>query len=119
MRVLALKTLLSAKLFEEKLIFIDTEVLDYPKTQLLQAIVEPYGIDKLCFLTPTETDVNFKLAASNLKNVNLKQPKEFNVPDMLLADYIFVTKQSVAELEALIENRENNYYRTRKVSADS
>jgi large subunit ribosomal protein L4 len=74
MRLLALKTLLSAKLFEEKLIFIDTEALEFPKTQLLQAIVEPYGIDKLCFLTPKETDVNFKLAASNLQNVNLKSP---------------------------------------------
>jgi ribosomal protein L4 len=32
MRLLALKTLLSAKLFEEKLIFIDTEALEFPKT---------------------------------------------------------------------------------------
>ncbi len=106
MRLLALKTLLSEKLFEEKLIFIDTEALDFPKTQLLQAIVEPYGIDKLCFLTPTETDVNFKLAASNLQNVNLKSPQEFNVPDMLLADYVFVTKQGIAELESILESRE-------------
>ena len=106
MRLLALKTLLSAKLFEEKLIFIDTEALDFPKTQLLQAIVEPYGIDKLCFLTPAETDVNFKLAASNLQNVNLKSPQEFNVSDMLLADYVFVTKQGILELEKILESRE-------------
>ncbi len=32
MRLLALKTLLSAKLFEDKLIFIDSESLEYPKT---------------------------------------------------------------------------------------
>ena len=41
------------------------------------------------------------------------------MPDMLLADYIFVTKQGMAELESIIESRENNYYRTRKVSADT
>jgi len=80
--------------------------------------VEPYGIDKLCFLTPSEADTNFKLAASNLKNVNLKSPQEFNVPDMLLADYIFVTKQGIAELEQIIESRETNYYRVRKVSSE-
>jgi large subunit ribosomal protein L4 len=74
MRLLALKTSLSAKLFKQKLIFIDTEALEFPKTQLLSAIVEPYGIDKFCFLKPTETDVNFKLVASNIQNVNLKSP---------------------------------------------
>jgi hypothetical protein len=38
---------------------------------------------------------------------------------MLLADYIFVTKQGIAELEAILESREQNYYRVRKVSAES
>lgn len=52
LRLLALKTLLSAKLFEQRLIFIDSEAIEYPKTQLLEAIVEPYGADKLCFVTP-------------------------------------------------------------------
>jgi large subunit ribosomal protein L4 len=32
MRLLALKTLLSAKLFEDRLIFIDSEAIEYPKT---------------------------------------------------------------------------------------
>jgi hypothetical protein len=38
---------------------------------------------------------------------------------MLLADYIFVTKQGIAELESILESREQNYYRVRKVSAES
>ena len=53
LRLLALKTMLSAKLYEEKLIFIDSEAIEYPKTTLLEAIVKPYGSDKLCFVTPT------------------------------------------------------------------
>jgi ribosomal protein L4 len=32
LRLLAIKTLLSAKLFEDKLIFIDSEAIDFPKT---------------------------------------------------------------------------------------
>jgi large subunit ribosomal protein L4 len=53
LRLLALKTMLSAKLYEDKLIFIDSEAIEYPKTTLLEAIVKPYGLDKLCFVTPT------------------------------------------------------------------
>jgi len=45
--------MLSAKLYEDKLIFIDSEAIEYPKTTLLEAIVKPYGSDKLCFVTPT------------------------------------------------------------------
>ena len=48
---MALKIMLTAKLFEDKLIFVDTEQLEYPKTQLLEAIVSPFKMDKLCFLT--------------------------------------------------------------------
>lgn len=116
LRLLALKTLLSAKLFENKIIFIDSEALDFPKTQLLEAIVEPYGADKLCFLTPQETNLNFTLASRNLQNVKVKQPQQFNVPDLLLADYVFVTKAGLTELEEILQHREGNYFRNRKVS---
>jgi ribosomal protein L4 len=51
--------MLSAKLYEDRLIIIDSEKLDYPKTQLLEAIIKPYGIDKLLFLVPDEVDQNF------------------------------------------------------------
>ena len=53
-RLLALKVMLSAKLFEDRLIFVDSEELEYPKTQLLEAIVAPFKQDKLCFLTGNE-----------------------------------------------------------------
>lgn len=35
---------------------------------------------------------------------------------MLLADYIFLTKESLIELESILDKREANYYRNRKVS---
>ena len=59
-RLLALKIMLTAKLFEDRLIFVDTEQLEYPKTQLLEAIVAPFKLDKLCFLTgASPTNNNF------------------------------------------------------------
>jgi hypothetical protein len=35
---------------------------------------------------------------------------------MLLADYVFLTKESMVELESVLDKRADNYYRNRKVS---
>ena len=114
-RLLALKVMLSAKLFEDRLIFVDTEELEYPKTQLLEAIVAPFKQDKLCFLTGTETNNNnFQLAARNLQNVRVKTPQSFHVPDLLKHDYVFVTKQGLIDLENILEARQANYFRNKK-----
>ena len=113
--------MLSAKLFEDKLVFVDSEELEYPKTQLLEAIVSPFQQDKLCFLTGGQpANRNFQLAARNLKNIRVQTAGSFHVPDLLRNDYIFVTRQGLIELEEVLEHRHRNYYRNRKVAtADS
>jgi ribosomal protein L4 len=62
-RLLALKTLLSARLYEEKLILIDTEKIDYGKTKFLNEIIAPFKQDKLLMLTGFDVDSNFELAS--------------------------------------------------------
>ncbi len=69
-RLLALKTILSARLYEEKIILIDSEQLEHAKTKYLHDIVAPFAQDKLLFLTGFEIDKTFELASSNLINVN-------------------------------------------------
>ena len=64
--------MLSAKLFEERLVFIDSEELEHPKTTFLKQILEPYGFDKLTFLTGENICGNFSLAARNISNLNVK-----------------------------------------------
>ena len=41
-RLLALRTLLSAKLYEGKIILIDSEKIELPKTKYLHEILAPY-----------------------------------------------------------------------------
>lgn len=41
-RLQALKIMLTAKLFEEKIIIIDDEKLEYPKTKYLHEILQPF-----------------------------------------------------------------------------
>lgn len=73
-RLLALKTLLSARLYEEKLILIDTESLEYGKTKFLNEIIAPFKTDKLLMLTPFEIDNNFDLASANIPNLTHVNP---------------------------------------------
>ena len=50
-RLIGLKTLLSARLYEEKIILIDSESLEYAKTKYLNEIIKPFKTDRLLFLT--------------------------------------------------------------------
>lgn len=73
-RILGLKTLLSARLYEEKIVLIDSEVLEYGKTKFLKEIIKPFGNDKLLFLTGFEFDKNFELASGNIPNLTHVNP---------------------------------------------
>jgi len=73
-RLLALKTLLSARLYEEKIVLIESEAIEHGKTKYLNEIVQPFKQDKLLILTGFEVDKNFELAAANIKNLNHVNP---------------------------------------------
>ena len=66
--------MLSAKLYEDRIVLLDSESIEYAKTKYLQEILKPYMSDKLTFLTGFEADVNFSKAAQNLNNVRVKNP---------------------------------------------
>lgn len=114
-RLLGLKTLLSAKLYEEKIILIEDEKLKHGKTVYLNEIVKPYKNDKLLFLTGFQMDKNFELASQNLETLNVTNPQTFNIIPIMKADWIFITVQGLKDLEMLLENREQNLFRNRKV----
>lgn len=63
--------MLSAKLYEDRIILLDSEAIDYHKTKYLEEMLQPFLTDKLTFLTSFNPDENFILAAKNLKNVNV------------------------------------------------
>ena len=84
--------MLSAKLFEDRLVLIESEEIEYMKTKFLHEVLKPYMTDRLTFLTPFEADDNFSKACRNLNNVKLANPQQFNIQHLLRSDLIFITK---------------------------
>ena len=66
--------MLSAKLFEDRLVLIDSEEIEYMKTKYLHEVLKPYMSDRLTFLTPFDADENFTKACRNLSNIRLANP---------------------------------------------
>lgn len=71
---MALKSLLSAKLYENKLIFVNEEFIPHPKTTYLSAVIEPFKSERLLMLTPFEADENFSRAQQRIANINTANP---------------------------------------------
>ena len=114
-RLKALKVLLSAKLYENKIIAIESEKLATPKTRHLDQILEPYKNERLLFLTSFKQNENFMLAQRNLEYVKVKNPEEFSIPNIMRADKIFVTKDGLRDLEIILNGRKTNLFRNKSV----
>ena len=62
-RIKALQIMLAAKLYEDRIVLIETEKLKVLKTNYLSNILKPYETDKLLFLTGFKADEKFVLSA--------------------------------------------------------
>ena len=107
--------MLAAKLYEDRIVIIETEKIDHLKTNYLNKVLEPYKPDKLTFLTGFEPDDKFVYSARNLQNIIIKNPQQFHITDLLKSDLIFMTKDGLTQLEEIIESRITNLYRNKKI----
>ena len=96
LRLKAIEIMLSAKLYENRIVMIDTEKIDFHKTKYLNQVIKPYMSDKLTFLTSFDQDQNFLSAASNMGNITVKNPQQFNIPHLIKSDLIFMTKEGLS-----------------------
>ena len=97
-RKLGLKSALSAKAANGKLIIVDVAELKEGKTKELQGKLEKLGLANALFLDGAEVNVNFKRAASNIPNIDVLPTQGANVYDILRRDTLVLTKAAVAQL---------------------
>ena len=98
-RKLGLKTALSAKLKEGKLVVLDEAALGEPKTKQLATSLSKHGWGRTTLIDGGEIDKNFQLAARNLAGLKVLPSVGANVYDILHGDTLVLTKSAVADLE--------------------
>ena len=102
-RVLGLKTALSAKQAAKKLIVIDSLDLKDAKTAGLKKKLEKLGLANALFVGGAVVDEGFQKALSNLPNLDVLPSQGINVYDILRRDTLVLSKEAVASLEERLQ----------------
>ena len=101
-RALGLKSAMSSKASEGKLIIIDklsTAGKGAAKTAALKLKLAKLGAENALFIGGTELDDNFVKAASNLPFVDVLPQQGINVYDILRRDVLVLSKDAATHLE--------------------
>lgn len=99
-RALGLRTALSVKAAEGKLMVVENLAMDAAKTKSLVERLAGLGIASGLFIDGLMVDGNFKLACANLHKVDVLPAGGANVYDILNHDTLVLTRGAIEALEA-------------------
>jgi len=102
-RALALKSALSSKQADGKLIILKEAALKEPKTMALISMFEKLGWSNALIVAGSEVDGNFERAARNIPNIDVLPSAGANVYDILRRDVLVLTTEAVEALEARLK----------------
>jgi large subunit ribosomal protein L4 len=102
-RRLGLKTALSAKQVEGKLVVIDAAHIGEAKTKALRARLAALGWDSVLIIDGSVVEENFARATRNLPRVDVMPQQGANVYDILRRDTLVLTREAVRQLEARLK----------------
>lgn len=97
-KVIALKSALSAKVSENKLIVVDGMELDAPKTKTMQTLLNGLDMKKALFVVDEEAK-NVTLSVRNIPTARGVYANSINVYDILKYDNVILTKDAVKAIE--------------------
>lgn len=95
---LALKSALTSKVADDKLIVLDSISFDEIKTKKMVAVLNNLKADK-ALVVLNDNDKNVILSAKNIPDVKTALTNTINVYDILKYDKLIVTKDAVATIE--------------------
>jgi large subunit ribosomal protein L4 len=97
-RKLALRTALSAKAKNGKLIILDKAEAKDHKTKAMAKALAKFGFKSALIVGGKEIDVNFARATANVPRVDVLPSQGANVYDILRRDVLILTKDAVNDL---------------------
>ncbi|HCH55951.1 MAG TPA: 50S ribosomal protein L4 [Rhodospirillaceae bacterium] len=98
-RQMAMRSALSSKQADGKLIILEEATLDAPKTKELAAKLSALGWSNVLIVTGEEVDGNLARAAANIANVDVLPQQGANVYDIIRRDTLVLTKGAAEHLQ--------------------
>jgi large subunit ribosomal protein L4 len=96
---LALKSALSTKFIDKKIVIIDTFEIKSFKTKELYSDLKKFDYKSALFIhSESGIDKKFKLASANIPKVSILNQKGINVKDLISFDKIFIEQKSINEI---------------------
>ena len=102
-RKLGLKTALSAKAKQGKLLILDNLAAETAKTKEIVEKIKTLGLSSALVVDGLEVNNNFLLAVRNIAGIDVLPQQGANVYDILRRDTLVLTKQAVEHLEARLK----------------
>lgn len=98
-RKAAMRSALSSKQADGKLIILEEASLDAPKTGDLASKLSALGWSNVLIVAGAEVDANLARAAANIANVDVLPQQGANVYDILRRDTLVLTRDAAAHLQ--------------------
>ena len=95
---LALKSVLTSRVLENKLIVLDELKMDEYKTKQFKKVMENLNVKK-GLVVLAENDDKVERSARNLSGINTALTNTINVYDILKSDTLVLTKDAVKKIE--------------------
>lgn len=97
-RQLALRSALSAKAADGKIVVIDDATAKTHKTKPMADAIKTLGLESAVIVAGGEVDANFARATANLPRIDVLPTQGANVYDILRRDTLVLTKEAVESL---------------------
>ncbi|MCB9982690.1 MAG: 50S ribosomal protein L4 [Rhodospirillales bacterium] len=98
LRVLAMKSALSSKAAQGKLVILDEAKAKDHKTKPMAAALKKLELDNALIVGGKEVDANFARATANLPRIDVLPSAGANVYDILRRDVLVLTKDAVKDI---------------------
>lgn len=98
-RALGLKTALSTKQADQKLIIVDDFAVKAAKTQEMADKLAKLGLSNALFIDGAEVNADFAKSVRNLPNIDVLPTQGANVYDIIRRDTLVLSKAAIEKLE--------------------
>ncbi|KAL3947600.1 50S ribosomal protein L4 [Lentilactobacillus hilgardii] len=99
---LALKSVLSEKVADEKLVVVDSLVFETPKTKEFAALLEKLNVSTKTLIVLEDGNEKASHSAHNLENVKVVSADGINTLDVADHDKVVITKAALSQVEEVL-----------------